>query len=267
MALTPRLMVVEHVATFVPEQTQRIGLYLLDRAASAEFYEKFPATSCDDIADTLDEEPAAGSGEDTSSGLLPLMQGAGITSGQSENVRKISRVEEIISYARMHGIEHIGERGSGFPHRRHHDIAGTRYHSGDVVTEKEAYDFGYVEPHINTVAGLIVQAYYYSHSQDHLVEILRGHVDILLGQRLISEEQTAVFNTTDFGYGQIDVVSNERLWEFKHGTVREMNCASHPITLFVFPPGKDGVWPVGVSFYVPEKNTVYEFMTHVRVDR
>ena len=210
-AFTPRIMIVDSLSTFLSEGTQNLGLSLLDRTASTDFYKQF-------------------------------------------NEGSPAQVAKVLEYAREHAIACLGRSGASFNHRRNHQVKGTGYHLGDIVTEQAAYDFGYVEPHIDTVAGRIAEAGYQVKSQDEFVATLRG-------LELINNDQTVICKS-----GQIDVISNERLMDFSYGPkVRGPNCASHPVTLYVFPVKKDGVMPVGVGYFVPEKNCIFEFMTYVPI--
>ena len=166
-------------------------------------------------------------------------------------------VAKVISYAKEHAVASFGKPGSSLEHIRLHKIDGTDYHLGDVITEKCAYDFGYVEPHINTVAGGIAQIYAScpGRTNDEFTALLRE-------EGLIDEGQAASYKL-----GQIDVFSNERSREFTHygPKVIEKNCASHPITLFVDRLGDSGVISAGVGFFVPQDNCIFEFMTYAPV--
>lgn len=63
--------------------------------------------------------------------------------------------KDVIEYACIHSLSHLGRRGSSFPHRRYHSVKGDRYRVGHTISEKEAFSFGYHEPHIDTVLSLI----------------------------------------------------------------------------------------------------------------
>ena len=53
MVLTPRLLVVDSVSTIFDEKMQNVGLTLLSREASAEFYEQFPDGIESNVAEVL----------------------------------------------------------------------------------------------------------------------------------------------------------------------------------------------------------------------
>ena len=215
MTLTSRVLVVDWASTFCNENKQTLGLILLDRDASAEFYKIFPDINEKNLA-------------------------------------------EVMSYAEEHAITSFGTPGSSLEHKRVHKVDGTDYHHGNIITEKCAYDFGYFEPHIDTVAGGIAQIYAScpGRTNDEFTALLRE-------EGLIDEGQAASYKL-----GQIDVFSNERSREFTHygPKVIEKNCASHPITLFVDRLGDDEVISAGVGFFVPEENGIFEFMTYAPVE-
>lgn len=215
MTLTPRLLIVDSTGIFSDENSQILGLTLLDRDASAEFYEIFP-------------------------------------DGTERNVA------EVISYAEEHAVASFGNPGSSLKHTRAHKVDGTDYHPGDVITEKCAYDLGYFEPYIDTVAGGIAQIYASCPGRTN-----EEFTALLIEEGLIDESQAASYK-----HGQIDVFSKERSKEFMNyrPKVIEKNCASHPITLFVDRLGDDEVISASVGFFVPQDNCVFEFMTYAPVE-
>ena len=163
-------------------------------------------------------------------------------------------VADIQAYTMPREIYTLGDSNASFGHKRSHELPGTKYHLGDIIAEREAFDFGYVEPHIDTVALRIVDESLKGGSREERVARLRA-------QGLISEQQTAVYVG-----GNIEIISNEREPSFLHGPrFVEQNNKSHPITLMVYEP-RDGARSIGVAFLVPEQNTIYEFMTSLPVE-
>jgi hypothetical protein len=218
----PRIMIVESLCTNEKEGTQNLRLCLLGREHTQEFYDTFSKVKHD------------------------------------KSPEDWTLIGEIQEYARTHEIGYVDPHhpNSSLTHRRVVTVNDVQYRLGDIVTEQEAFDFGYVEPYIDTVATKIVEA-----------SLLPGmtrekFTPFLREQGLIPGDQTAVYRGDT-----IDVVANERARDFECSTKPiEQNNRSHPINILVFRPGKDNVLPIGVAFLVPKENTIYEFMTSCMVE-
>ena len=167
-------------------------------------------------------------------------------------------VAEVLDYAREHSIDWLSAPYSSFAHKRNLLVNGTNHHLGDVITEQKAFDLGYVEPHIDTVAGRIVDTVVNLPVRDNqrITQALRE-------TELITPDYSAILLP-----GRLHVFDNTEAQRLGRNPIHDdanhtMHNKSHPIDLMIFSP-KDGVRPVGVlGFYVPQKNTVFEFMTYV----
>ncbi len=220
MTIVPRLLIVDSVSTNVQEKNQLLGLTLLDKDASAKFPKLFPNYSPQNRNDT--------------------------------ELRKVLR------YAEGHSLDRIGESAASFSHRKHHHVDGEQYHLGYIVTEKEAFGFGYVEPHIDTAVMQIVDTLYGPRLNDRRV------TEVLRAVKLIDPEQVVV------RHNGMHIFRNEevaRRYRYDYDIIHVPINADHPIWINTFEPDKDQKIATGVSWYVQKSNTIYEFMAYVPIER
>jgi len=207
MLVNQRLLVAETVITCPQENRQYVDLAVLNREASAGFYERFPKGIDRDKAD-------------------------------------------VIRYAQGNILTQLGKPGVSLSARKRVEVEGDQYHLGDILTEEEAFDLGYPEPHVDTLCariGQLLDAYW----------MKEGLVDVLRSEGLITEDQTFVGNTDGYHVVQKDRYDRLRLGRWDE----RLSHAEKPITLYVFGP-KDGTIPVGCATFVEATNTIYEFMTY-----
>ena len=215
--IVPRLLVVDSVSTNVQENTQNLGLDLLDRTASAEFPE------------------------------IVL----------EKNLTKI------IEYARQHAQTWLDENNpyASFRHKPNLQVPGNSYHLGNVLTEQQAFDLGYVEPRIDTLACRIVDTAVTRKVSAHPSgdkELTRA----LRDADLITADYSAL--TTP---ARLHVFANHLVDTFSHRDYSEANHygigKGHPIDLMLFPPER-GILNIGVmGFCIQPQNRNFEFMTSI----
>lgn len=167
--------------------------------------------------------------------------------GQERNLGKI------LSYAKRNEIQSLDGALTKIDHKKAHQVQGEKYSLGDVITEKEAFDFGYVEPHIETLCvriGKLAQEKGASQDSDELTPALRQ-------QGLIAEQYLALLSG-----GILEIVHSSRGKEFRLQRVNEKNRADHPITL-KFYTEDNGAVRAACSFYHGNTRTIYEFMTTI----
>jgi hypothetical protein len=155
---------------------------------------------------------------------------------------------QVMDYAREHALIHLGEPGVSFSARRRIDLEGDRYHLGDILTEKKAFDLGYPEPHLDTQCGRIGQL-------AHCYRMKDGLEDALRSEGLIDEDQAIVFKKG------LHVVRRDQADRYRWGEIEGQNNAERPITLDICKP-KNGEIPVGCGAFAKSTNTVYDFMTY-----
>jgi hypothetical protein len=224
MTLTPRMMIVGWVSTNVQEGGQNLGLTLLNREASAKFYEQFPPQSSADVAKILD-------------------------------------------YARKNSIDWIGKPESSFRHKTNYQTILTNYHLGDVVTEQAAFNFGYYEPRMDTIVGQMVQKTLKTTNDLASLKTRESYIAQILTEKFREESFIGSDYSVMLTPGRVHVFANDVMQKLEHSHHsifdRHSIGRSHPIDLVLWTADENNSMPVGASFYVPQNNGVYEFMTYV----
>jgi hypothetical protein len=165
-------------------------------------------------------------------------------------------LSEVMSYVRKNTLTQLGRPGVSHSARRRLELEGENFHLGDVLTEQEAFELGYHEPHIDTQCARIGQLEHgwrrdWSKGRDYLEDTLRS-------EGFITEDQTIVS-----GNGGLHVLNEEQadLLARGHYRIQGLNNAERPISIQLFDP-KDGEIPVGCAVFVEAANAIYEFMTY-----
>jgi len=158
----------------------------------------------------------------------------------------------VLRHAREHNSPGMARVETNLDHIRHHEVRGRLYHLGDVLTEQAAYDFGYVQPHLETVAARIVETALPRYSDGTLTDMLRE-------KSLISSEHTAISKD-----GRIHVITKRMA---RHGVTADLNTdrvdGSHPIHIAIGGEQGEEIPITVLGFYDPNMKRTYGFMTHV----
>ncbi len=195
-------------------------------------------------------ESASIRAEDQSLQLVTLSREASAEFYQRFPKGEQRNLGEMMSFVRENALTYLGKPSSSHPARRIVELEGTKYHMGDVLTEKEAFDLGYHEPHIETQCGRIGQLVHCYRERGGLEHPLRE-------EGLINEDQAIVRKS-----GELHVVQRDQAEHYRRNRVKGINDSERPITLLIFDP-EDGTIPVGCAVYVESVNGIYEFMTRV----
>ncbi len=171
-----------------------------------------------------------------------------------------------------HTVAFIGNGTDGFEQRRRHFFSDARLQLGQVLTEKEVFDLGYVEPHIDTVCGQIVRIVQRLISHD----ASRGLTEALRETGLIGQKHFAVLTPApsqeqilnDFhpqSFADFPPTWENTLDIFDHEPRPSLSeptgvCMSHLANLRLFAL-MDGELPVRIDYFEPKTATYCRFMT------
>lgn len=222
MFITPRLMVIDTIVTDLNKKIKHVDVHLLDRKTSADIKKRFPK-------------------------YVP---------GNKETTT-------ILDYARENSQEFIGKPGISLPHQRRHSIVlrkAADYRIGEILTEKEAYEeLGYPEPYIDTLCANM--GTFVNHNITSLDT--KFVTTEFFKAKYITNSQKVFVDNFYPGRGfpfRLDVVEKAHVVELHQGIIKGVS-EKRPVSLIIYNL-EDKHLPIGCSYFVPENNTVYEFMTY-----
>ncbi len=207
----PRLLIVDGATHDVAAGKTTVNLVLMNRAASAEFRQRFP---------------------------------------------EVTDITAALQFAHDNALASMGNGAGDYPHTKTHHFPGTNFQLGRVLTEKQAFDLGYVDPHMDTVCRQIarVAEYLCKHGKrSELTETLREAG--LIGQKYFATMHHDLTGTWEH---TLDVLDHES----DHENIPKLVCESHPIQLYLFGRKGDGFF-VGGAYHVPGTSISNGFCTSV----
>lgn len=177
------------------------------------------------------------------------------------------RMGDALGFAWANSTEYIGRPLVSLRHRKRHNFEGKPLPLGHVLSEKEAFDLGYPEPHIDTVCGRLARMAAGIPRQDMFERELNRQ---LRESGLIGNGHFASTRGSGDGRLSLDVFVSEEdeRRTFAWGTrMAGTPNRQHYASLLIFEVDLQGFLPVGCAYHSERTNTTYEFMTYVPMDR
>ena len=174
--------------------------------------------------------------------------------------------EDIRAQIRSRSPAYLGCPNSSILHRSHHVFPGMGFQwaSGSVLTEKQAFDFGYVEPYLHTVCGRIAQfaEFFASRSvhyqDDALTQTLRE-------AGIIERDHFAVFGNG--ARGEMSHLPYDPVFMERAARPKQVGLLSdgrlHLAQLIFFERTNDGQFIAGSNCYIPNTRSICTFMVEV----
>jgi hypothetical protein len=163
---------------------------------------------------------------------------------------KVTNITTALQFAHGNSLAFMGKGAGDRPHTKTHYFPGTNFPIGHVLTEKQAYDLGYTDPHMDTVCAQIARVAEYLCRHGKSSELAQA-----LKEAGLIDQRYFVTLTPDVTWEHtLDVLKHDP----SHAEIPGVVCRSHPIRLYIF-RREENSFSVGGAYHVPGTKIANEF--------